>query len=97
MPCITARRKSGSWATSALNSSTESCLAASWGENVSGQVAHLLLQRLATSKYASTGDGKAWPAAASCTSSARLEAPVMTALLTLIQPTALRLGKELSL
>src|ERR1051326_1224126 len=76
MPWSTARFRSGSCATSALNSSSESCRADSCGENVSGQVAHLLLQRLATSKYASTGDGSGVWLAASRTMSSRDDAPV---------------------
>src|ERR1700730_897256 len=76
MPCRTARRKSGSWATSALNSSSESWRACSCGENVSGHVAHRLLQRLATSRYASTGDGSGVLAAARPMISSRVEAPV---------------------
>src|SRR5258708_40179730 len=82
MPCITARRRSGSWSTRILNSSSDNCLAFSCGENVSGQVAHLLLQRLATSKYASTGEGNGCPCAARRTNSSRLEPPVVTVVVT---------------
>src|SRR6266498_2016229 len=75
-PCSTARRRSGNWSTMDLNSSSDSWRAASWGENVSGHVAHLLLQRLATSKYASTGVSSAVPEAARLTMSSRGDDPV---------------------
>src|SRR5688572_7467858 len=56
---MTARRRSGSCATSDLSSSSPRLWARSCGSKVSGQVAHFELQRFDTSKYASTGLGSA--------------------------------------